>query len=81
METLAVIDFETTGLGATQGGRATEIAAVLVQGGEIVSRGPMLFKGYWGHPEATREAFIELDGHRFSAPATSAAWTTKATSS
>ena len=33
--------------------------------GEIVSRGPMLFKGYWGHPEATREAFIELDGHRF----------------
>ncbi len=33
--------------------------------GEIISRGPMLFKGYWGHPEATREAFIEFDGHTF----------------
>jgi len=38
METIAVIDFETTGLGATQGGRATEIAAVLVQDGQIVGR-------------------------------------------
>ena len=33
--------------------------------GEIVSRGPMLFKGYWGHPHATREAFVEVDGHTF----------------
>ena len=33
--------------------------------GEIVSRGPMVFKGYWGHPEATKAAFIELDGHTF----------------
>lgn len=33
--------------------------------GEIVSRGPMVFKGYWGHPEATRDAFIEVDGHTF----------------
>ena len=33
--------------------------------GEIISRGPMVFKGYWGHPEATRDAFIEVDGHRF----------------
>ena len=33
--------------------------------GEIISRGPMLFKGYWGHPEATRDAFIEFDGHTF----------------
>ena len=37
METIAVIDFETTGLGPTSGGRATEIAAVLVRGG--VGRG------------------------------------------
>ena len=33
--------------------------------GEIVSRGPMVFKGYWRHPEATKDAFIELDGHAF----------------
>ena len=33
--------------------------------GEIISRGPMLFKGYWGHPQATKDAFIELDGHTF----------------
>ena len=33
--------------------------------GEIISRGPMLFKGYWGHPEATREAFIEFEGQTF----------------
>ncbi len=33
--------------------------------GEIVSHGPMIFKGYWGHPEATKAAFIELDGKSF----------------
>lgn len=33
--------------------------------GEIVTHGPMLFKGYWGHPEATKVAFIELDGKPF----------------
>ncbi|MDT7836809.1 long-chain fatty acid--CoA ligase [Aquabacterium sp. OR-4] len=33
--------------------------------GEIVSCGPQVFKGYWGHPEATRAAFIELDGKTF----------------
>ena len=48
METIAVIDFETTGLGATQGGRATEIAAVLVQGGQIVGRFQSLMNsGAW----------------------------------
>lgn len=36
METIAVIDFETTGLSAAQGGRATEVAAVLVRGGQVV---------------------------------------------
>jgi fatty-acyl-CoA synthase len=30
--------------------------------GEIISRGPMVFKGYWGHPEATRDAFVEFEG-------------------
>jgi fatty-acyl-CoA synthase len=33
--------------------------------GEIVTHGPMVFKGYWGHPEATAAAFIEIDGKRF----------------
>jgi fatty-acyl-CoA synthase len=33
--------------------------------GEIISRGPMIFKGYWGHPEATRDAFIEFEGQMF----------------
>jgi fatty-acyl-CoA synthase len=33
--------------------------------GEIVTNGPMIFDGYWKHPEATAAAFIELDGRRF----------------
>ena len=33
--------------------------------GEIVTCGPQVFKGYWGHPEATKAAFIELDGKTF----------------
>ncbi|HLL13141.1 MAG TPA: long-chain fatty acid--CoA ligase [Rubrivivax sp.] len=35
------------------------------EAGEIVSHGPMIFKGYWGHPEATRAAFIEIEGKAF----------------
>jgi len=38
METLAVIDFETTGLDPQYGDRATEIAVMLVRNGEIVDR-------------------------------------------
>jgi len=33
--------------------------------GEIVTHGPMVFKGYWGHPGATGEAFITIDGKSF----------------
>lgn len=33
--------------------------------GEIVTHGPMVFKGYWNHPEATLAAFIEIDGKPF----------------
>jgi hypothetical protein len=36
MQTVAVIDFETTGMSPAQGARATETAAVLVQDGKIV---------------------------------------------
>jgi fatty-acyl-CoA synthase len=30
--------------------------------GEIVTHGPMVFKGYWRHPDATRAAFVTLPG-------------------
>jgi fatty-acyl-CoA synthase len=33
--------------------------------GEIIMRGPQIFKGYWKRPDATALAFIELDGHSF----------------
>lgn len=38
MEVVAVIDFETTGLSPAQGDRATEVAAVIVEGGRVVAR-------------------------------------------
>jgi fatty-acyl-CoA synthase len=33
--------------------------------GEIVTRGPQVFLGYWNKPAATAEAFIEIDGKPF----------------
>jgi len=30
--------------------------------GEILLNGPQVFAGYWGQPEATRKAFVEIDG-------------------
>ena len=51
METVAVIDFETTGTSPGQGARATEIAAVLVQDGQIVGRFQSLMNtGTWVPP-------------------------------
>jgi long-chain acyl-CoA synthetase len=30
--------------------------------GEMVVKGPHVFTGYWGKPEATKEVFVEIDG-------------------
>jgi len=51
METIAVIDFETTGMSPAQGARATEIAAVLVEDGRVVGRFQSLMNsGAWIPP-------------------------------
>ena len=51
MQTIAVIDFETTGMSPAQGARATEIAAVLVRNGQIVGRFQSLMNsGAWVPP-------------------------------
>ena len=51
MQTIAVIDFETTGMSPAQGARATEVAAVLVQDGQIVGRFQSLMNsGAWVPP-------------------------------
>ncbi len=33
--------------------------------GEIITHGPMVFKGYWRHPEATEASFVEFEGKSF----------------
>jgi DNA polymerase III subunit epsilon len=38
MSTIAVIDFETTGMSPTMGDRATEVAIVLIEDGQVVDR-------------------------------------------
>jgi DNA polymerase-3 subunit epsilon len=51
LQTIAVIDFETTGIAPGQGARATEIAAVLVCGGRIVDRyASLMHSGAWVSP-------------------------------
>jgi len=50
-ETIAVIDFETTGMSPQSGGRATEIAAVLVRDGRVVDQFQSLMQtGVWVPP-------------------------------
>jgi fatty-acyl-CoA synthase len=35
------------------------------QVGEIVTNGPQVFKGYWGHADATQASFMQIDGKPF----------------
>ena len=35
------------------------------EAGEIVMHGPQIFEGYWQRPDATEEAFTEIEGKRF----------------
>lgn len=51
METVAVIDFETTGMSPEQGARATEIGAVLIRDGVVIDRYSNLMNtGAWVPP-------------------------------
>lgn len=51
MEPIAVIDFETTGMSPGQNCRATEIAAVIVEDGQIIARYQSLMNsGAWAPP-------------------------------
>ena len=54
MPPIAVIDFETTGMSPSQGARATEVAIVLLEGGQVVDRFQSLMKtGAWIPPFIT----------------------------
>ena len=55
--------------GSEKEGRAAAAAAAAASGGfedaeegpgELLVRGPMVFKQYWGRPEATAESFLQL---------------------
>lgn len=52
---IAVIDFETTGMSPSQGARATEVAIVLLQDGQVVDRFQSLMQtGAWIAPFITQ---------------------------
>lgn len=55
MPLVAVIDFETTGIAPGQGARATEVAVVLLENGQVVDRFHSLMRtGAWIPPFITR---------------------------
>ncbi|HEX5686266.1 MAG TPA: long-chain fatty acid--CoA ligase [Ideonella sp.] len=44
---------------------ATLLELPVGETGEIITSGPMVFKGYWKHPDATEAAFVEKDGRQY----------------
>lgn len=59
---IAVIDFETTGMSPGTGARATEVAIVLLQGGQVVDRFQSLMQtGAWIPPFITQLTGITND--------------------
>jgi len=71
MDTVAVIDFETTGMSPDTGGRATEIAAVLVRNGQVVDRYQSLMNtGAWVPPFIEALTGISNEMVRAAPPAT-----------
>lgn len=70
MSTLAVIDFETSGLMPEAGGRATEVAVVLLEQGRVVDRFQSLMNaGVWVPPFITQLTGISNDMVRAAPPA------------
>ncbi len=70
MNRIAIIDFETSGLMPEAGGRATEVAVVLVEGGRIVDRFEGLMNaGVWIPPFITELTGISNEMVRAAPPA------------
>lgn len=62
-ETTAILtmDKPPRGLPGTVGFALSGLEMRLAEDGELLARGPNIFKGYWGRPEATAEA-VDNDG-------------------
>ncbi len=43
----------------TVGKPLSNVEVCLAEDGEVLTRGPSVFKGYWNRPEETREAFVD----------------------